>query len=245
MVEAFNLISAVISTVLAVVALYLSIVFYRMSTSEAQRSQKSADDIAASVQRLEALFSSLYSDTFSMMRETVTDMRAHAWPTEKSSNRAKEEERRDSEVLMSAQKDIVDSVSEISKRLGLAEGSLDALKAQVDPVVHEAIEKARRSIHQPAKDILVDILTNNGPTRAARLLSLYDDETGQSSGTNPELFRSGLLSGLKDGSIISSVGNSGFPKAGDILAIPEDQERMNLLLPKKSVPARSGRRKED
>ena len=80
--ELISLISSVASLVLAVLAITLSIVFFRMSTVLSQSANDAAKGIEASVARLEQLFDKLYSDTFSMMRETVSDMRKHMWPEE-------------------------------------------------------------------------------------------------------------------------------------------------------------------
>jgi hypothetical protein len=87
--DIFNLVSAIASIVLAIVALVLAIFFFVQSKNEAERSAKSANEISSSVDRLEKIFDKLYSDTFSIMRETVTDMRQHIWkvlPVEASSD---------------------------------------------------------------------------------------------------------------------------------------------------------------
>ena len=78
-IDIFSLISSISSIALAIIAIILSIVFYRMSSDQSQLSVKASQDIEASVKRLEQLFDKLYSDTFSMMKETVTDMRNHIW----------------------------------------------------------------------------------------------------------------------------------------------------------------------
>src|SRR3954469_18836840 len=77
--DVVNLFSSAVSTVLAVVALVLSIFFFVQAKKDAERSAGAASEISSSVERLEKLFDSLYSDTLSMMRETVTDMRKHIW----------------------------------------------------------------------------------------------------------------------------------------------------------------------
>src|SRR5689334_17460432 len=77
--DVINLFSAALSIVLAAVALSLSLYFYRRSVEQARMAETSANQIAASVDRLEKLFNSLYADTFSMTRDIVTDMRAHIW----------------------------------------------------------------------------------------------------------------------------------------------------------------------
>ena len=80
--SAFDIISfiaSIASLILAIGAIWLSVVFFRMSDTASKATTEAAKDIAASVERLENLFDKLYSDTFSMMRDTVTDMRKHIW----------------------------------------------------------------------------------------------------------------------------------------------------------------------
>jgi len=110
--DIIGLISGAVSTVLAVVALWLSVVFFRMSSAEAQRSQRSAEEVSGSVQRLEVIFNAMYTDTFSMMKETVTDMRAHVWraPIPIDDAEAWVSEKEASERL---QADLVNAVAEV------------------------------------------------------------------------------------------------------------------------------------
>ena len=81
-IDLLSFIASIASLILAVVAIWLSIVFYRLSTAASEATTEASKGIQASVERLEKLFDKLYSDTFSMMRETVTDMRKHMWPEE-------------------------------------------------------------------------------------------------------------------------------------------------------------------
>lgn len=78
-IDIFSIISSVFSIVLGVLAIFLSIVFYRMSDKSSRDSEKSASNIEASVKKLEILFDKLYSGTFDMMKETVTDMRKYVY----------------------------------------------------------------------------------------------------------------------------------------------------------------------
>jgi hypothetical protein len=194
-VDAFNLISAVVSSVLAVVALYLAIVFFRMSSSEAERSQRSADEISASVKRLEALFSSLYADTFSMMRETVANI---------------------------AQEEIVRSMSSIMERLGLTEEKLDDLRAEVTPVVHNAIEKAQAAVTYTDQQRIAQILAENGPMKASHLLAAYGED-GRGSGG----FRRAMLE-MIDEKLLVTTSTTSFPKAGDLVALPTQRAQMKF-----------------
>ena len=78
-VDVFSIIASALSLALAVIAIWLSIAFYRMSDKTAKDAEKASNNIDANVKKLETLFDKLYSGTFDMMRETVTDMRKHAY----------------------------------------------------------------------------------------------------------------------------------------------------------------------
>jgi hypothetical protein len=82
--ELLSFTASVASIILAILAIWLSIVFYRLSNEASKSTTEAAKGIAASVERLEKLFDKLYSDTFSMMRDTVADMRKHMWPEEET-----------------------------------------------------------------------------------------------------------------------------------------------------------------
>lgn len=73
-----SIISIIVSIVLGVLAIWLSITFYRMSTQQSERIGESAKIINSGVERLEKLFDKLYTDTFSMTKETVEAMRHRA-----------------------------------------------------------------------------------------------------------------------------------------------------------------------
>jgi hypothetical protein len=85
LLDTISLVASIASLVLAVLAIWLSIVFYKMSIAAASTTTEAAKGISASVERLEKLFDKLYADTFSIMRDTVSDMRKHIWPTDETS----------------------------------------------------------------------------------------------------------------------------------------------------------------
>lgn len=77
--DTFSIFASITSIVLGIVAIWLSVIFYKMSDKSARESEKSAHSIEASVSKLEVLFDKLYSGTFDMMKDTVTDMRKHVY----------------------------------------------------------------------------------------------------------------------------------------------------------------------
>lgn len=78
-VDVVSLIASITSLILGVLAIWLSITFYKMSAKESKNAENASAQMKSSVDRLEKLFDKLYSDTFSMMKDTVSDMRKHIW----------------------------------------------------------------------------------------------------------------------------------------------------------------------
>lgn len=78
-VETASLVASMVSIIIGIGAVALSVVFYRMS-SDAQRASENANkDIQASVSKLDAMFNSMYSDTFSLVRDSYRAMHQSAW----------------------------------------------------------------------------------------------------------------------------------------------------------------------
>ncbi len=67
--------TSIASLVLAIMAIWLSIYFFKMSSSASNEIKRASDDISSSVNKLEELFNKMYSDTFTMLKDTVSDMR--------------------------------------------------------------------------------------------------------------------------------------------------------------------------
>jgi len=83
-IEVISFISSIASLILALLSIWLSIKFYKMSTEASNKTNEAAKDIDASVKRLETLFEKIYSDTFGMMKDTYSDMRKHMFKNEET-----------------------------------------------------------------------------------------------------------------------------------------------------------------
>lgn len=180
-----NLFASAFSIVLAVVALALAIFFFVQSKNSADQSAKSADEISASVARLEKLFDSLYSDTFAMMRETVTDMRQHVWKVKPESSmipngaEAKiEAEREQSQAALLAE------LGRVSKRVGLTDAKISELTEQLTPVIKQALEEQERVVEQVTEerkqasldDRILTFLRRRGPIAVFRLAQVLEED---------------------------------------------------------------------
>ena len=86
--EVASLVGSIVSVVLAGFAIWISLYLYRLSSSAESEIKQSSKDIANGVSKLEDLFSSLYSDTFALVRDSYKAMHERAWqlPVEESAH---------------------------------------------------------------------------------------------------------------------------------------------------------------
>lgn len=145
--QLISLFSSIVSAVLGIIAIWLSVVFYKMSTTLAETTREAAKGIGASVERLEKLFDKLYADTFSMMKDTVSDMRKHIWPEDASaeSKIAEESERKADEKVDRLKNDISSDISKLLERQKITDARLSAVTNEMRGIVDKAINASRRA----------------------------------------------------------------------------------------------------
>ncbi|PLM42491.1 hypothetical protein, partial [Klebsiella pneumoniae] len=136
-------IATIASLVLAIGAIWLSFIFYQMSNEASKETTKAAKDIQASVERLEKIFDKLYSDTFSMMRETVTDMRHHIWkkPPAGNSDDIIDNEEKINSLKNSISQEIICIVDEKLKSNGDNETKIKELESKIKEALESGIQK--------------------------------------------------------------------------------------------------------
>ncbi|WP_150109446.1 hypothetical protein [Syntrophobacter fumaroxidans] len=78
--DIISLVAALASLILAVLAIWLSIVFYRSSTQLRNETREAARDVARNADRLESLLNRVYLDSVSVMKETIVGLRAWGSP---------------------------------------------------------------------------------------------------------------------------------------------------------------------
>lgn len=151
-------VASVASLIVSIGAIWLSIVFYRLSTDASKATTEAAKGIGASVERLEKLFDKLYSDTFSMMRDTVSDMRKHIWPTDtQEQDKAVEEvEKKADEKITALQSAVEKQVSEMLQRQKIADDKMGAIRNEVAHLLTRAIESSRQVESEAREETLRD-----------------------------------------------------------------------------------------
>jgi hypothetical protein len=144
-IDVWSVASSIVSIFLAVFAVALSVWFFKESVRYAQDSTRAAASIDASVKKLETLFERLYSDTFSMMRDTYADMRKHVWPADEEDD-DDVEERKAAEVSIEVLKQqLLTSVAEIVKRQTRSEEDISNIKQSIEKQESSALAKAVES----------------------------------------------------------------------------------------------------
>jgi len=148
--------AAIASLVLATVAIVLSIVFYKMSSQLSESAKEAAKDIGASVEKLEKLFDRLYADTFSMMRETVSDMRKHAWgeTTSETPNILEEAEKKAEEKIEALRRRMEKQVSRVFAGQKITDKRVGEVRSELKQLVDSAIDSSRNVEHEAREETI-------------------------------------------------------------------------------------------
>lgn len=147
-----SIVSSVMSLFLGVFAIVLSLVLYRWSTSAAERSQEAARNIEASVKRLEQLFDKLYSDTFSMVKETYSDIRQHMWPEARPSDQVEALAEQKADARVAAVKTSLDlELTRLLEKQSNTDTQLQLLTDELRALLSKAISETQR-IEEESRD---------------------------------------------------------------------------------------------
>ena len=177
--EVASFAAAIAALVLAVVAIALSIAFYRMSSQLSQSANDAAKDIGASVEKLEKLFDRLYADTFSMMKDTVSDMRKHVWgqASEQMPDVLEEAEKKADQKIEDLRKRMEQQITQILKGQQITEGKVANIGAKLSNLVDRAIKDSRNVEHQAMEetirtrilDVILALTQERGMVKAGSL----------------------------------------------------------------------------
>lgn len=138
--EIASLVASLVSVIIGIIAIGLSIVFYKMSSEISENTKEAAKGIGSSVERLEKIFDKLYSDTFSMMRDTVTDMRKHIWPEEAKAddNISEEAQKKADEKVSIIKNDIDGEIAKILHKQSITDAKISSIRGLVERAITES-----------------------------------------------------------------------------------------------------------
>ena len=166
--EIISLIASIASVILAVGAISLSITFFKMTSAASKATEEAAKGISASVERLEKIFDKLYSDTFSMMRETVTDMRKHTWkaPTEDAAGPESDDIR----------SQIANQIEEILESKGVGEDNTEEIKKELEETFQRMLDAKNEKKEKVEDDKVLEIVHALKEVPIARLGEILEAE---------------------------------------------------------------------
>jgi uncharacterized protein with von Willebrand factor type A (vWA) domain len=124
-----------------------------MSSALSGTTMEAAKGIAASVERLEKLFDKLYADTFSMMKDTVSDMRKHIWPDNKASGDELNQtiEKKADEKVGKLKQEIDKDLNRLLQGQKTTEANIGSVQKEMRDLIDKAI-KASRSAEIEARE---------------------------------------------------------------------------------------------
>lgn len=158
--QVISLLATLASLVLAVVAIWLSIVFFKMSSELAESTKEASKGIGSSVERLEKLFDKLYADTFSMMRDTVSDMRRHIWPEDATSieELTAEADQKTEEKLADFRKQMEGRLGSVLSRQVAQDDRVQSLLELMDQAIESTREVASEAREETIREHVVRLL---------------------------------------------------------------------------------------
>ena len=148
-IAAWNIIAAAVSMVLGILAIGLSITFFVLATRQTKGAESAAQNVAVSVEKLELIFGKLYDDTFTIMRDTVTDMRNHIWRLDDKGKPVQRVEETVGEIepnreFLRLRSDLIAQVAEVREELGAVDArtaeKLEALESRLKKTPPHAAE---------------------------------------------------------------------------------------------------------
>ena len=143
--EILSIVSSIVSLLIGGFAIWLSVTFYKWSNKVSEDTREAAKGISASVDRLEVLFDRLYSDTFGMMKDTVSDMRKHIWSDGSNGIEVSDAiEEKTNEKLVEVKQEIKSELEKILTRVGQTEGKVNSIGVDIDSIVQKAIDETRK-----------------------------------------------------------------------------------------------------
>ena len=154
-----SIVSSLVSVFLGIFAIGLSLILYRWSNQAAERSNEAARNIEASVKRLEQLFDKLYADTFSMVKDTYTDIRQHMWPDLRPMEQVDEVTERKADEKVALVKQSIDTeLTRLLDKQSHTDTQLQLLTGEVRSLLNKAITETRGSKREARDESVREVI---------------------------------------------------------------------------------------
>ena len=151
------LVGAIVSVILALVAIGLSAYFYRMSNSITESTRNAANKIESGVEQMKNLMDTLYRDTFSLHKNTHSALLEHAWTGNSSESRTLTEEvsKQADERVDDMKKAINEEIAKTLKDRNL---EIDDRLAKLEEMFSNSVDEARKTDSEVLSRIIKNFL---------------------------------------------------------------------------------------
>jgi hypothetical protein len=174
--QILNVVASAFSLVLAVVAIWQAIVYYRLSVESQRGVDNSMRKIEISVTKIEDTYSRLYGDLFSMTQETVRDMRKHVFNAGVASEPLNPGDQIAGERTRELASEVSSEVSTILEKLGVTEDHIVGMQASLNELVERAVDGGREVEREVRGTELRQYLLENIKELKARTGTAVADE---------------------------------------------------------------------
>lgn len=153
--EYFGLVANAASLILSIVAIGLSLIFFRWSQEMAQSSRDAATEMRTAMGRLDTLFDRFYADAFGLVRDTYSAMHRHMWPETMADVETTIEDRVSTRVE-EIKADIDNAMTPILDRMGQTDETLVSLRSELDTLLNKVITETRLAETEAREETIRD-----------------------------------------------------------------------------------------
>ncbi|MDO8273244.1 MAG: hypothetical protein Q7U82_15225 [Gammaproteobacteria bacterium] len=169
--EIFSIVASLVSIGLGGLAIWLAVKFYELSTKSADKLEKSSSDIESATKRLEILFEKLYADTFSMVKDTVSDMRKHVWRKEETEGSLSDER------VLALKSELLEEINSNFKKLS-GDFQQEDLSNKIKSIVEKAVNKTAEISQKPTSEQVLSAIERLWETGASVTYSAIANRLG-------------------------------------------------------------------
>jgi len=141
--ENISLIASIVSIILGGFAIWLSITFYRLSNMNAKETREASNNIGLIVKGLEVSSDRLHDDTFSIVKDTVSDMRKHIMSENIPDGASNEIEQKANKKIANLKLEIKNEISDIFNKLGETNSKIQDIQTSIESIVNRAVSTSR------------------------------------------------------------------------------------------------------
>ena len=162
-IQVISLLASMGSLALAIVAIWLSFKFYKMSTDSSEKIEDANRAISASVDKLEEVFKMQYSDTFSMVRDTYSDFRRRLLQGAESIEDNSYVQVKTDAKVNELKKEVFSEIRSLMAKVGETDAKIDPVHEELEKVVDKAIGESRNiekeGIEKNTEEVIRQVLS--------------------------------------------------------------------------------------